>query len=73
MWIALWARDDRFRDRRALHVIAVVLWIGGAGMVTTILLPAIRRAHARPDRFAAFHAIEARFRHPVPLPPRSRA
>lgn len=50
-----------FGIARALHVIAVILWIGGVGMVTTVLLPAIRRAHAPPDRFAAFNAIEARF------------
>jgi len=46
---------------RALHVIAIVLWIGGVGMVTTVLLPAIRRAHPPEDRFAAFHALESRF------------
>ena len=27
---------------RVVHVLAVVLWIGGVGMVTTVLLPAIR-------------------------------
>jgi uncharacterized membrane protein len=31
---------------RALHVLAVVLWIGGVAMVTTVLLPALRRRHA---------------------------
>ena len=28
---------------RALHVLGVVVWIGGVSMVTTIALPAIRR------------------------------
>ena len=28
---------------RALHVLAVVFWIGGVAMVTTVLLPATRR------------------------------
>ena len=28
---------------RAIHVLAVVLWIGGGGLVTTVLLPAVRR------------------------------
>jgi uncharacterized membrane protein len=46
---------------RVLHVLAVVLWIGGVGMVTTILLPAIRRSYPAPHRFAVFHAMEARF------------
>jgi uncharacterized membrane protein len=46
---------------RALHVLAVVLWIGGVAMVTTVLLPAIRRAAPAGERFALFHAIEGRF------------
>ena len=29
---------------RALHVVGVVLWIGGVAMVTTVLLPAVARA-----------------------------
>jgi hypothetical protein len=28
---------------RALHVVSVVIWIGGVGFVTTVLLPAVRR------------------------------
>jgi hypothetical protein len=28
---------------RGLHVLGVVIWIGGLAMVTTVLLPAIRR------------------------------
>ncbi len=46
---------------RAAHVLAVVLWIGGVAMVTTVLLPAIRRRHPQAERFAAFHALEQRF------------
>jgi uncharacterized membrane protein len=46
---------------RVLHVLAVVLWIGGVGMVTTVLLPTIRRSYPPPQRFTAFHALEARF------------
>ncbi|CAH2601380.1 conserved membrane protein of unknown function [Rhodovastum atsumiense] len=46
---------------RALHVVAVVLWIGGVAMVTTILLPVIRRRHAAPERMAQFHVIEHGF------------
>ncbi|MDA8248366.1 MAG: hypothetical protein M0Z28_04240 [Rhodospirillales bacterium] len=46
---------------RALHVLAVVLWIGGVGMVTTVLLPSIRRSYPAAARFQAFHALEARF------------
>jgi hypothetical protein len=28
---------------RALHVLSIVLWIGGVGFVTTVLLPGVRR------------------------------
>jgi uncharacterized membrane protein len=46
---------------RVLHVLSVVLWIGGVGMVTTVLLPSIRRAYPAARRFAVFHVMEARF------------
>lgn len=46
---------------RALHVLGVVLWIGGVGFVTTVLLPAIRREKRPEDRLAFFEAIEGRF------------
>ncbi len=46
---------------RALHVLGVVLWIGGVGFVTTILLPAVRRMKAPAERFAFFEAVEGRF------------
>jgi uncharacterized membrane protein len=50
-----------FGIARALHLVAVVLWIGGVGMVTTVLLPGIRRSHSPSERFGAFHSLEARF------------
>ena len=50
-----------FGIARALHLISVVLWIGGVGMVTTVLLPSIRRTVAPAQRFAAFDAMESRF------------
>jgi uncharacterized membrane protein len=50
-----------FAIARALHLISVVLWIGGVGMVTTVLLPTIRRSVAPAQRFAAFDAMESRF------------
>ncbi|MEO8811820.1 MAG: hypothetical protein ABI376_02765 [Caulobacteraceae bacterium] len=46
---------------RALHIIAVVIWIGGVSMVTTVALPAVRRGDLGRDRLRAFHAIENRF------------
>jgi len=46
---------------RALHVAAVVIWIGGVWMVTTVVLPAIRRGEFGTDPFRAFFAFERRF------------
>ena len=46
---------------RALHVLAIVLWIGGVGLVTTVLLPALRRLPDPAQRIAMFAAIEGRF------------
>jgi uncharacterized membrane protein len=46
---------------RALHVLSVVLWIGGVAFVTTVLLPAVRRLRAPYERLALFDAIERRF------------
>jgi len=46
---------------RALHVVAVVLWIGGVAMVTTILLPAVRRFKSVEERVTFFTSVERRF------------
>jgi uncharacterized membrane protein len=45
----------------AVHVVAVVLWIGGVGVVATVLMPEIGRSRPPGERFAAFHALEKRF------------
>jgi uncharacterized membrane protein len=46
---------------RALHVLAVVIWIGGVSMATTVVLPAVRRGQLGSDRLPSFEAIERRF------------
>lgn len=46
---------------RALHIASVVLWIGGVGFVTTVLLPAVRRFKAPSQRMELFDQIERRF------------
>lgn len=46
---------------RALHVLGIVIWIGGVSLATTVILPAVRRGEFGPDKLAAFHAIERRF------------
>ena len=46
---------------RALHVIAVVHWIGGVLMVTAVILPTVERL-AEPTRsIALFESIEGAF------------
>lgn len=46
---------------RALHVLFVVIWIGGVWMMTTVALPAVRRGDLGENKLAAFQAIEHRF------------
>jgi uncharacterized membrane protein len=46
---------------RTLHVLAVVIWIGGVSMATTVALPAVRRGELGENRLQAFKAIEHRF------------
>lgn len=46
---------------RALHVLGVVLWIGGVAFVTTVLLPATRRMKSPAERVGWFEEAESRF------------
>lgn len=47
---------------RAIHVLAVVVWIGGVAMATTVVLPLTRRKEQPLEkRLALFEAVERRF------------
>ena len=46
---------------RALHVLGVVIWIGGVAMATMVVLRAVRRGDLGADRMRSFEAIEHRF------------
>jgi uncharacterized membrane protein len=46
---------------RAIHVLALVHWIGGLAVVTTIVLPQARALPGAQDAVAAFEAFERRF------------
>lgn len=46
---------------RALHVIAIVLWIGGVAFVTTVLIPAIRGTQSPENRLSLFETLEGKF------------
>jgi uncharacterized membrane protein len=50
-----------FLFARGLHVLGVVLWIGGVAFVTTVLLPATRRMKSPAERVAWFEEVESRF------------
>ncbi len=52
---------DDFMLARALHVLGVVMWIGGVSMVTTVLLPAVNEFSKTEDKVAFFERIERRF------------
>lgn len=52
---------NEFAIARALHVVAVVAWIGGVSFVTTILLPAVAREVEPARRVAFFERVESRF------------
>jgi uncharacterized membrane protein len=46
---------------RAVHVLGVVLWIGGVAMVTTVLLPAVKELKTAEERVQFFEQVERRF------------
>ena len=46
---------------RGLHVLAVVIWIGGVAFVTTVLLPGVRTIKTPEERAAFFETMEQRF------------
>lgn len=52
---------DDIAIARAVHVLAVVIWIGGVAMVTTVLLPLVRRAKSAGEGLALLQAVERRF------------
>jgi uncharacterized membrane protein len=52
---------DEVTIARAIHVVAVVHWIGGVVFVTTVILPAISTMAEPKRRLEMFEAIERRF------------
>lgn len=52
---------DELTIARALHVLAIVHWIGGVALVTLVLLPAIARSVPPAERLPLFEKIEGRF------------
>lgn len=52
---------ENFVLARVLHVVAVVLWIGGVVFVTTVLIPAIRQSQVPEERLKIFELLESKF------------
>ena len=52
---------DDLTVARAVHVLAVIHWIGGVAFVTAVILPAIAAFEEPSRRLALFEAIERRF------------
>lgn len=52
---------EYFTLARVLHVLAVVLWIGGVAMVTTVIIPAVKNMKSKEEQIETFERIEGRF------------
>ncbi|MCF8716412.1 hypothetical protein JM658_16410 [Joostella atrarenae] len=52
---------EKFTLARIIHVVAVVLWIGGVAMVTTVIIPAIKKLKSKEDQIKTFEQIEGKF------------
>lgn len=46
---------------RVLHVIGVIVWIGGVSMVTTVIIPSVKRLKSKEEQIKTFEQIEGRF------------
>jgi uncharacterized membrane protein len=46
---------------RVVHILAVVIWIGGVAMVTLVILPSIKKLKSKKEQLATFETIEGRF------------
>jgi uncharacterized membrane protein len=52
---------SHFIFARALHIAAVVFWIGGVAFVTTVLIPALKNISETNDRLELFEKLEGKF------------
>jgi len=46
---------------RAIHILSIVIWMGGVAFVTIVLIPTIRRSSFKGDESDLFNIIENRF------------
>lgn len=52
---------DLFVFARSVHVLAVVVWIGGVAFITTVLLPALNNMTDKTQRVSLFEQLEHKF------------
>jgi uncharacterized membrane protein len=52
---------DLFVLARSVHVLAIVIWIGGVAFITTVLLPALNKMVDKEQRVALFEQLEHKF------------
>ncbi len=52
---------DLFVLARSVHVLAVVIWIGGVAFITTVLLPALKTLATSEQRIELFEQLEHKF------------
>jgi uncharacterized membrane protein len=46
---------------RIIHILSVIVWIGGVSMVTTVVIPTLRNIDSKEERFKVFKRVEKRF------------
>jgi uncharacterized membrane protein len=52
---------EYFTLARIIHVLAIILWIGGVAMVTTVIIPAVKNMKSKEEQIETFEKIEGRF------------
>lgn len=52
---------ESFIIARVVHIIAVIFWIGGVAMVTTVIIPAVKNLKSKQDQIKTFEEIEGKF------------
>ena len=52
---------NHFVIARIIHILALVLWMGGVGFVTTVLIPALRKTQSAEKRLHLFETLEGKF------------
>lgn len=52
---------ESYTIARIIHIIAIVIWIGGVAMVTMVIIPAVKKMKSVENRMDTFEKIEGRF------------